>query len=59
VRHCARRALWKALITLSGEKQSGNGGQPAASRFGWRYSPRQVIGRVIADHANRSGMLRA
>ena len=44
-------ALWKALVTLSGAKHGGDGGQAAARRFGWRYGPRQIIGRVIADHA--------
>ena len=42
-------ALWKALITLG--KGGHDGGQEAARQFGWRYSPRQVISRVIADHA--------
>jgi hypothetical protein len=41
-------ALWKALITLSSGKHGRDGGQAAARRFGWRYSPRQVISRVIA-----------
>ncbi|HJZ01060.1 MAG TPA: aminoglycoside phosphotransferase family protein [Streptosporangiaceae bacterium] len=48
-------ALWKALVTLSGAKHGGDGGQAAARRFGWRYSPRQIIGRVIADHARPIG----
>jgi hypothetical protein len=48
-------ALWKALNTLSGGRHSGDDGQAAARRFGWRYSPRQVIGRVIADHARSVG----
>jgi aminoglycoside phosphotransferase (APT) family kinase protein len=48
-------ALWKALITLGGEKRGGDSGQAAARRFGWRYSPRQIIGRVIADHARPIG----
>jgi aminoglycoside phosphotransferase (APT) family kinase protein len=46
-------ALWKALNTLSGGKHDGDGGQAAARRFGWRYSPSQIIGRVIADHHRR------
>jgi aminoglycoside phosphotransferase (APT) family kinase protein len=40
-------ALWKALITLSGR----HSGRAEARQFGWRYSPRQVISRVITDHA--------
>ena len=32
-------------------RHSDDGGQEAARRFGWRYSPRQVISRVIADDA--------
>ena len=48
-------ALWKALVTLSGAKHGGDGGQAAARRFGWRYSPRQIIGRVIADHSRPIG----
>jgi aminoglycoside phosphotransferase (APT) family kinase protein len=47
--------LWKALVTLSGARHGGDGGQAAARRFGWRYSPRQIIGRVIADHAGPTG----
>ncbi|HEU5391375.1 MAG TPA: aminoglycoside phosphotransferase family protein [Streptosporangiaceae bacterium] len=43
-------ALWKALITLGGQ-QGHDGGRAAARQFGWRYSPRQVISRVIADDA--------
>jgi hypothetical protein len=43
-------ALWKALITLGGQ-HAGDGGQAAARQFGWRYTPHQVISRVIADHA--------
>ena len=44
-------ALWKALITLGSPGPSDDDGQEAARRFGWRYSPCQVINRVIADHA--------
>ncbi len=43
-------ALWKALITLSGG-QGHDGDRAAARRFGWRYSPHQVIRRIIADDA--------
>ena len=48
-------ALWKALVTLSGAQHGGDGGHAAARRFGWRNSPRQIIGRVIADHARPIG----
>jgi aminoglycoside phosphotransferase (APT) family kinase protein len=48
-------ALWKALVTLSGAQQCGDGGQAAARRFGWRYSPRQIIDRVIAGHDRPTG----
>jgi aminoglycoside phosphotransferase (APT) family kinase protein len=44
-------ALWKALVTIGGEKQEGDDAQAAARRFGWRHSPRQIIDLVIADHA--------
>jgi aminoglycoside phosphotransferase (APT) family kinase protein len=43
-------ALWKALMTLGG-RHDGDGGLAAARQFGWRYSPREVISRVLADHA--------
>ena len=43
-------ALWKALVTLGREKQGGEDAQTAARRFGWRYSPRAIIGILIADH---------
>ena len=48
-------ALWKALVTLSRGTQRGDSGRAAARRFGWRYSPRQVIDRVIADHGPPTG----
>jgi aminoglycoside phosphotransferase (APT) family kinase protein len=48
-------ALWKALVTLSGAQQGGDGGQAAARRFGWRYSPRQIIDRLIAHHTRPIG----
>jgi aminoglycoside phosphotransferase (APT) family kinase protein len=44
-------ALWKALVTIGGEKQEGDDAQAAAGRFGWRHGPRQIIDLVIADHA--------
>jgi hypothetical protein len=38
------------------EEMEGRGdGRDAARRFGWRYTPRQVIDRVIADHARAAG----
>jgi hypothetical protein len=37
-------------MTLGG-RHDGDGGLAAARQFGWRYSPREVISRVIADHA--------
>jgi aminoglycoside phosphotransferase (APT) family kinase protein len=52
-------ALWKALVTSSGGKHGDDGGQAAARRFGWRYTPRQVVSRVIADHARPAGHRRA
>ncbi len=44
-------ALWKALITISYQKEGGGDAQAAARRFGWRHSPPQIIDFVIADHA--------
>jgi aminoglycoside phosphotransferase (APT) family kinase protein len=44
-------ALWKALITMSKEKEGGDDAHAAARRFGWRHDPRQIIDLVIADHA--------
>lgn len=44
-------ALWKALVTIGEEKEGSGNAQAAARRFGWRHSPRDVIGLVIADHA--------
>jgi aminoglycoside phosphotransferase (APT) family kinase protein len=43
-------ALWKALITLTDEKQGRVGADAAARRFGWRTSAREVIDLVLADH---------
>lgn len=48
-------ALWKALLTLGDEKEGGDDALGAARRFGWRHSPHEIIGRVIADHARSAG----
>jgi aminoglycoside phosphotransferase (APT) family kinase protein len=44
-------ALWKALVTIGREKETGEDAHAAARRFGWRHTPRQLIGLLIADHA--------
>ena len=44
-------ALWKAAITIAGEKEGGGDADAAARRFGWRHNPRQVIDLILADHA--------
>jgi aminoglycoside phosphotransferase (APT) family kinase protein len=46
-------ALWKALVNLRKEQEREDGAQAPADDdlFGWRHSPRQIIGLVIADHA--------
>ena len=44
-------ALWKALVTIGREKRGGDDAQATARRFGWRHSPRTIIGILIADHA--------
>ena len=46
-------ALWKALVNLGKEQEGGDEAQAPAhdDLFGWRRSPRQIIGLVIADHA--------
>jgi aminoglycoside phosphotransferase (APT) family kinase protein len=43
-------ALWKAMITLAREKQGGPDASLAARRWGWHFSPREVITNVLADH---------
>lgn len=48
-------ALWKALLMVAEEMEGRGDGRDAARRFGWRYTPRQVIDRVIADHARAGG----
>jgi len=48
-------ALWKALVNLGQEKKGGDDAQAAARQFGWRHSPRQIIGLLIADHARSAG----
>jgi aminoglycoside phosphotransferase (APT) family kinase protein len=47
-------ALWKALLMIGEEKEGRVGAHDAARRFGWRYSPRQIVDLVIADHARQS-----
>lgn len=42
-------ALWKALITIVGEREGGEDALAAARRYGWRHGPREVIECVIAD----------
>ena len=48
-------ALWKALVTIGKEKEGGDDAQAAARQFGWRHSPRQIIGILVADHARSAG----
>jgi aminoglycoside phosphotransferase (APT) family kinase protein len=48
-------ALWKALATIGEEKEGSGVAEAAARRFGWRHSPRRVIGMVIADHTRSAG----
>ena len=48
-------ALCKALVALAKEKEGGGDAQAAARRFGWRHSPRETIGILIADHARLTG----
>jgi aminoglycoside phosphotransferase (APT) family kinase protein len=43
-------ALWKALITVAGERRGGTDSDVAARRWGWRWSPREVIAAVLAEH---------
>jgi len=48
-------ALWKALVTIGEEKEGGDDAQAAARRFGWRHSPRELIGLLITDHDRSTG----
>jgi aminoglycoside phosphotransferase (APT) family kinase protein len=50
-------ALWKALVNLGKEHEEGHRTQAPArdDLFGWRHSPRQIVGRLIADHARSAG----
>jgi aminoglycoside phosphotransferase (APT) family kinase protein len=56
-------ALWKALVNLGQEKagqEKERGGDALAAParddpYGWRRSPRQIIGLIIADHARSAG----
>ncbi len=50
-------ALWKALVNLGQEREGGDDAQAPAhdDLFGWRHSPRQIIGLVIADQARSAG----
>lgn len=43
-------ALWKALVTIRRAKQTGRDENADARRFGWRHTPYEVIGHVLADH---------
>jgi aminoglycoside phosphotransferase (APT) family kinase protein len=48
-------ALWKALLMIGEEREGRSDAQDAARRFGWRHSPREIAGLVIADHARSAG----
>jgi aminoglycoside phosphotransferase (APT) family kinase protein len=50
-------ALCKALVNLGQEQEGGDDAHAPArdDLFGWRHSPRQIIGLVIADHARSAG----
>lgn len=43
-------ALWKALITLAGEKEDDGHAEATTRRMGWRHTPREVVDLVLADH---------
>jgi aminoglycoside phosphotransferase (APT) family kinase protein len=43
-------ALWKALITILRARKQGRDASADARRFGWRYTPLEVINGVLADH---------
>jgi hypothetical protein len=41
---------------MIGEEMEGRSdGRDAARRLGWRYTPRQIVDLVLADHARASG----
>jgi aminoglycoside phosphotransferase (APT) family kinase protein len=44
-------ALWKALLMMAEELAGRSDGADAMRRFGWRYTPREIVSLVIADHA--------
>jgi aminoglycoside phosphotransferase (APT) family kinase protein len=44
-------ALWKALITLVGARATGPDPEAAARRWGWRFSPLDVVESVLAEHS--------
>ncbi len=46
-------ALWKALIVVADLSASGRA-ERAATQFGWRQSPWQIVDDVIADHRGES-----
>jgi aminoglycoside phosphotransferase (APT) family kinase protein len=48
-------ALWKALIGISNDMESGGDADASARQWGWRHSPRQIVDLVIADHARSAG----
>ncbi|MBJ7601503.1 MAG: aminoglycoside phosphotransferase [Candidatus Nephthysia bennettiae] len=43
-------ALWKALITWVGAAREGGEAEAAGLRFGWRWTARQVIEALFAEH---------
>jgi aminoglycoside phosphotransferase (APT) family kinase protein len=48
-------ALWKALLMVAEELDGRSDGEDAARRMGWRYTPRQIVDLVLADHARAAG----
>jgi aminoglycoside phosphotransferase (APT) family kinase protein len=47
-------ALWKAVIEIGRDVSAPGHAQRAATRFGWRHSPRQIVDEVIADQRGAS-----
>jgi aminoglycoside phosphotransferase (APT) family kinase protein len=47
-------ALWKAVIEIVRDLSAPGHAQRAATRFGWRHSPRQIVDEVIADQHGAS-----
>jgi hypothetical protein len=43
------------IVAVNKEREGCDDAEAAARRFGWRHSPRELIGLLIIDHHRSTG----